>query len=60
MKTYAATIEVRERGAIGIFELRTYRIEAISQHDAALAALEQARAAGLETRFPSHVDEVKS
>jgi hypothetical protein len=51
MKRYTVIVEVRQQGAIGIFERRHYVVEAESADAAVSAAGSKARADGWETRF---------
>jgi hypothetical protein len=53
--TFHVRYETRQRGAIGIFEPRSYRVEAETTTGALQIAFEMAQAEGLETRFPLSV-----
>lgn len=50
MAKYSVPFETRKRGAIGIFETRTYTVEADDEERAREAAFASAQAEGYETR----------
>ena len=50
MAKYSVPFETRTRGAIGIFETRTYTVDADDEEKAREAAFAQAQAEGYETR----------
>lgn len=51
-REYEVSYETRERGAIGIFEARTFKVRARDEEAACEAACAEANKQGYETRFP--------
>jgi hypothetical protein len=50
MTKYSVVVEVREQGALGVFSLVRFTVDAVDEQSARDAAMAEAHAHGMETR----------